>query len=73
MFHMFNLCTALVSLDLSGFSYDANPVCSYMFDKTGQNVEEKPINIYVSEAGKSYLDELPTMINSEYATLVVKP
>jgi len=73
---MFKDCKKLASLDLSGFTfleiYGVMSVgCSDMFDLTGSECENKPINIYVTAEGKQYL-ERETKINPSYAKLVVK-
>ena len=71
---MFKNCKKLNSLDLSGFTFMQDYIwvgCSDMFDMTGSECKNKPINIYVTEEGKNYL-ERNCYINPSYAQLVVK-
>jgi hypothetical protein len=43
-----------------------------MFRSVGYKSTNKPISIYVTADGKTYLEEETTYIDSDYATLVVK-
>lgn len=73
MSYMFLGCSKLDSLDLSNFSFVKGPDVSYMFSGLGELSEYKPIPVYVSADGKSYIEtEGNSRINSSYATLIIK-
>jgi len=72
MSSMFEKCHLLSSLDLSGFTFTNDVYCGYMFRWTGQECENSPCCIYVTDEGKRYLDKQSTEIGSSYAQLVVK-
>ena len=72
MTNMFDYCCSLTSLDLSGFNFDGNPGCAGMFDGIGENATNKPISIFVTSAGKEYLEGQGTDIDENYAQLVVE-
>ena len=77
---MFYKCSNLAFLDISSFSFRRIPYIDYMFENTGSNAVNRPISIYVSSAGKKYIegvdsdgdDSNDTLINDLYAKLVVK-
>ena len=70
---MFAFCEVLTSLDISSFSFIATPDITTIFYYTGSNAANKPIPIYVTEEGKSYLETAGnSYIDSEYATLIIK-
>ena len=73
MKYMFYKCSSLTSLDVSSFTFDCNPNIKSMFSSTGSNATNRPIPIYVSAEGKSYIETAGgTYINSNYATLTIK-
>ena len=74
---MFNNCKKLTSLDLSGFTfleiYGVMYVgCSDMFNMIGAECENKPISIYVTAEGKSFLEREYVYVDPSNAQLVVK-
>ena len=70
---MFYNCSSFTSLDISSFSFLTNPSISDIFNSTGSNAANKPIPIYVTEEGKSYIETTGgSSINNEYATLIIK-
>ncbi len=70
---MFFWCFDLTELDLSSFSFIATPNITNIFYYTGRNAANKPIPIYVTEEGKSYIETTGgSSINNEYATLIIK-
>ena len=70
---MFGYCTSLTSLDLCSFTFGANPDIADMFSGTGSEATNKPIPIYVSADGKSYIvTNGNSSINPNYATLTIK-
>ena len=72
MSSMFSSCSSLTELDLSNFTFNKNADSSGIFKALGKNCTNKPISIYVTADGKTYLEEETTYIDSDYATLVVK-
>ena len=73
MTSVFEDCSSLTSLDVSNFTFESYPDIRYMFSSTGSNATNKPIPIYVSAEGKSYIEtEGDSYINSNYATLTIK-
>ena len=51
----------------------SNPSISYMFSGTGSDATNKPIPIYVTAEGKSYIEtDGNSSINGSYATLTIK-
>jgi len=66
---MFRFCHVLTELDLSNFCFDNTLQCTSMFNDTGRDAAGKPISIYVTTAGKTYLENKPTGINKNYAKL----
>ncbi len=73
MSYMFYRCNSLASLDLSSFSFMSNPSIYYMFSGTGSDATNKPIPIYVTAEGKSYIENAGnSSINGSYATLTIK-
>ncbi|MBR7157483.1 MAG: BspA family leucine-rich repeat surface protein, partial [Bacteroidales bacterium] len=70
----FSGCLSLNSLDLSSFSFDATPYVNGIFENIGQNATNKPISIYITGAGKTFMENHSnyTKLNSDYAQLVEK-
>ena len=69
---MFFACSGLTSLDLSDFTFTASVWVFKIFLNIAQNVEQVPINIYVTSGGKTYLEGQLKGIDENYAQLVVK-
>ena len=69
---MFFACSGLTSLDLSDFTFTEGVNVLNIFLNIAQNVEQVPINIYVTSEGKTYLESQSTNIDADYALLVVK-
>lgn len=72
MNYMFSDCSGLTSLDLSSFSFSHEPNIDNIFYNTGNKAGNKPISIYVTTAGKKYIERKSSGINNSYATLVVQ-
>ena len=51
MYNMFSDCDSLTSLDLSSFDFSQVTDFEYMFDYLGSSATNKPIPIYVTQAG----------------------
>ena len=70
MSYMFNNCSSLTSLDLSSFNFDRVTDFSGMFTDLGKNAVNKPIPVYVTQAGYDILMSKSTGVdgsNAEYA------
>ena len=56
MKYMFAYCNTLSELDISSFSFSLEPDIRYMFEDLGSSLDQATIPVYVSQAGKEYLD-----------------
>ena len=72
MSYMFENCSSLTSLDLSSFDFSRVTRLSYIFYDLGKKAANKPIPVYVSQAGYDILSTKDTGINSQYAEIQVK-
>jgi len=69
MSYMFYGCSGLTSLDLSGFTFKDGVGVDNIFLNIANDVTEGPININVTSAGKTYLENQMTGIDEDYAKL----
>ena len=60
MYNMFSDCDSLTSLDLSSFDFSQVTDFGYMFDYLGSSATNKPIPIYVTQAGYDILKNKDT-------------
>ena len=72
MSYMFYDCFALPKLDLSSFNFNNVTNFTIMFENLGKEAKNKPIPVYVSQAGYDLLNTKSTGINSQYAEIQVK-
>ena len=68
---MFYDCSNLTELDLRNFVFNEGTDFTNMFQGVGENAENRPISIFVTEEGKTILEQAETGINESYAKFVV--